>query len=104
MPPILVNVADLLSYWTNGLLKSAVHRVVFPTGGTKGGQDRYSMAYFLHPANETRLVSIPSERVRARAGEVRDVEDKGRAMTAAEHLNGRLAATYGWNKDEKEGM
>lgn len=28
--PILVNIGDLLSYWTNGLLKSTVHRVVFP--------------------------------------------------------------------------
>jgi isopenicillin N synthase-like dioxygenase len=40
-PPILVNIGDLLSYWTDGLLKSTVHRVVFPDGG---GNDRYSMS------------------------------------------------------------
>jgi hypothetical protein len=30
LPPILLNIGDLLSYWTNGLLKSTVHRVIFP--------------------------------------------------------------------------
>ncbi|KAJ9637907.1 hypothetical protein H2199_007402 [Coniosporium tulheliwenetii] len=33
VPPILVNIGDLLSYWTNGLLKSTVHRVIFPKDG-----------------------------------------------------------------------
>ncbi len=40
-PPILVNIGDLLSYWTDGLLKSTVHRVVFPDGGR---DNRYSMS------------------------------------------------------------
>ena len=72
-PPILVNVGDLLSYWTGGLLKSTVHRVVFP-GGVEGGKgegegeakvpDRYSVAYFCHPWRETKLVPVPSEMVR----------------------------------------
>lgn len=30
--PILVNIGDLLQDWTGGLLKSTVHRVVFPSG------------------------------------------------------------------------
>ncbi|SPQ21777.1 03351adf-8b9e-453b-92a7-755ac27df3ac [Thermothielavioides terrestris] len=46
-PPILMNIGDLLSYWTNGLLRSTVHRVVFPgpaagaaasSGGANGGE------------------------------------------------------------------
>lgn len=45
-PPILVNIADLLSYWTNGLLVSTVHRVIFPKDARKGGEDRYSIVYF----------------------------------------------------------
>ena len=42
---VLVNIGDLLSYWTNGLLKSTVHRVI----GPKDAQTRYSIAYFCHP-------------------------------------------------------
>lgn len=94
MPPILVNVADLLSYWTNGLMKSAVHRVI-----TDGGQDRYSIAYFLHPADQTRLIPIPSEAVKRNAADTGHDGAKGAtALTAGEHLHGRLAATYGWDK------
>lgn len=101
MPPILVNVADLLSYWTNGLLKSAVHRVIVPRGAQHGRQGRYSIAYFLHPADGTQLVPIPSEMVRRNAAADGVDGAKGaRAVTAGEHLHGRLAATYGWNKQE----
>lgn len=99
MPPILVNVADLLSYWTNGLLKSAVHRVIVPRDARDGRQGRYSIAYFLHPADGTQLVPIPSELVRTNAVEDELDGTKGaRAITAGEHLHGRLAATYGWDK------
>lgn len=40
-PPILVNIGDLFSHWTNGLLKSTVHRVIFPKDARRGGEDRY---------------------------------------------------------------
>lgn len=86
-PPILVNVGDLLSYWTNGLLKSTVHRVVFPNGG---GKDRYSIAYFCHPVDDAPLIAIPSEIVATEAGSNATVNTSGGHMTAAEHLKSRL--------------
>jgi isopenicillin N synthase-like dioxygenase len=86
--PILVNVGDLLEYWTGGVLKSAVHRVIFPTDGV--GEDRYSMAYFSHPIDEARLEAVPSLMVRERLRG----DGEGRVMTAKEHLESRLAATY----------
>lgn len=100
-PPIVVNIGDLLSYWTNGVFRSTVHRVVFPPGGS-GGEDRYSMAYFGHPVGTTVLEPVPSERVRA-AGQ--DGGSKAKAMTANEHLMSRLKATYlGLYQDkEKDG-
>ncbi|RMY67112.1 hypothetical protein D0863_08013 [Hortaea werneckii] len=78
--PILVNIGDLLEDWTAGLLKSTVHRVIFPKqqreedrgtvgegsdgDGQKGGSgDRYSIAYFCHPLDEAELESVPSRRV-----------------------------------------
>lgn len=96
--PILVNIGDLLSYWTNGVLRSTVHRVIFPKDARRGGEDRYSMAYFCHPLDDAALVSVPSALVRAQAAAPADGKEggeKGRAMTARDHLNSRLAATYG---------
>ncbi|OOF90235.1 hypothetical protein ASPCADRAFT_179475 [Aspergillus carbonarius ITEM 5010] len=124
-PPILVNIGDLLSYWTSGLLKSTVHRVVFPmaeqqqqqlqqrTPGS-AAQDRYSIVYFCHPMDRTELVPVPSrvveefrERMKKEAqGEKRVgfgggagvLEEEGRVLTAHEHLMARLDATYGFRK------
>ncbi|KAJ5568497.1 hypothetical protein N7450_010983 [Penicillium hetheringtonii] len=113
-PPILVNIGDLLSYWTDGLLKSTVHRVVFPLAEQRSPnpQDRYTLVYFCHPVDATELVPVPSEVVkkhRAKAGGVGVVgfgggagtlEPGKRPLTAAEHLESRLAATYGFTKEK----
>lgn len=101
VPPILVNIGDLLSYWTNGLLKSTVHRVIFPKDG-RGGEDRYSIAYFCHPLDEARLEGVPSKMVVEHKGRRGEEGEKGRVLTARDHLNMRLAATYGL-KEEKDG-
>lgn len=111
MPPILVNIGDLLSYWTDGLLKSTVHRVVFPSDDPDP-QDRYSIVYFCHPLDSTELVPVPSEIVREyreRHGHENGDEKVGfgggagswngeRPLTAKEHLEGRLDATYGFKR------
>jgi isopenicillin N synthase-like dioxygenase len=91
--PILVNIGDLLEDWTGGLLKSTVHRVIFPKG--EAGNDRYSIAYFCHPLDDAELQPVPSKRVQEHAavtgkGGMRN----GRVLTAKDHLMERLAATY----------
>lgn len=94
LPPILVNIGDLLSYWTNNLLKSTIHRVVFPKGGPEGGEDRYSIAYFAHPVSTTALEPIPSKMV-SDLKRPNGVGPEGqKAMTAHDHLMGRLKASY----------
>lgn len=92
--PLVVNIADLLSFWTSGVLKSSIHRVKFPS---EANADRYSIVYFLHPQNTVPLEPIPSEIVKA-AGATRgsNAQKDGKYMTAHEHLEKRLAATYGW--------
>lgn len=115
-PPILINIGDLLSYWTNGLLRSTVHRVVSSTDsqastGAEGGddagtapgahdavQDRFSIAYFCHPVHDTLLEPVPSERVLRQKEYGARRETQGKVLTAMEHLQQRLAATYTYTK------
>jgi hypothetical protein len=75
---------------------------VFPKGGKEGGEDRYSIAYFGHPVGSTVLEPVPSEAVKKLSVDGGG-EGKVKAMTADEHLLGRLKATYfGLYKDEGE--
>lgn len=100
-PPILVNIGDVLSYWTNGLLKSTVHRVVFPARGNEG--DRYSIAYFCHPVHATPLVSVPSKMVEIEVkdpNKVTGIGEETKVMTAGEYLQSRLQATYVHSRQE----
>ena len=99
-PQIVVNVGDLLSFWTNGYLKSTVHRVMSPK---EGAGDRYSIAYFCHPLHSTRLVPVPSDLVREHQSATVDPAAV-KAITAKEHLSSRLAATYGFGIQDDLGQ
>ncbi|KAF4120444.1 Isopenicillin N synthase [Geosmithia morbida] len=104
-PPILVNIGDLLSYWTNGLFRSTVHRVVFDqdsaavAGDAVASTPRYSIAFFCHPAGSTTLGTVPSERVRsfnpAEGTASANPYAERKVLTADEHLHMRLKASYG---------
>ncbi|KAF2633078.1 Clavaminate synthase-like protein [Macroventuria anomochaeta] len=101
-PPILVNIGDLLSFWTGGMLKSTVHRVTF-----SGGGERYSMAYFCHPLDDAKLERVESrvlaqadgkmgrEELRSQRKRLGLKEDDEEVLTAKEHLDRRLRVTYG---------
>jgi isopenicillin N synthase-like dioxygenase len=103
--PILVNIGDLLSYWTNGLLRSTMHRVIFPVASNGSTPpERYSIAYFCHPLDDAKLEAVPSSIVptAAKGSPTKDThgsesgnDAKRRVMTAKEHLMSRLEATYG---------
>lgn len=43
---VLVNVGDILDFWTNGRFKSSVHRVVVPRSEEKAA-GRFSIVFFL---------------------------------------------------------
>lgn len=108
-PPVLVNIGDLLSYWTNGLLRSTVHRVVFPAGkgvveGESDAEARYSIAFFCHPVGTAELSPVPSERVRNYVpdGEVKNPYAERKVLTADEHLQMRLRASYLQLYDDKD--
>lgn len=112
-PPILINIGDLLSYWTNGLFRSTVHRVVFPSedGGSKvegetSAGPRYSIAFFCHPRGAVPLEPVPSDRVRNYVPDASAPNEnpyaERKVMTASEHLFMRLKASYGTLYDEKK--
>lgn len=64
-------------------------------GGEGFEGSRYSIAFFCHPVGETRLEAVPSEAVR-KAGEGKEGvgEGEGKVLTADEHLDMRLRASY----------
>ncbi|ODV78132.1 Clavaminate synthase-like protein [Suhomyces tanzawaensis NRRL Y-17324] len=91
-PPIVVNIGDQLSYWSAGLLRSTIHRVKFPKAVQETGQDRLSIVFFSHPNDDALLTPFPSPLTK-------DIKGRGAnkdtvAITAKQHLDKRLAATY----------
>ena len=84
-----------MHFWTNGLLKSTVHRVVFPEGES---ENRYSIAYFCHPLDHIEIEAVPSDMIRGRSTENR--QQCVEKVTAEGYLKKRLAETYGWGKQQ----
>ena len=95
---ILINIGDMLEFWTAGKLKSTWHRVV-PTL-TEGRMDRYTFAYFLHPDRE--CVLVPMEGMGTEGEWVPRYEGVGR--TAEEHIHARIRGVHGWKGEGKEGV
>ncbi|CDO93024.1 unnamed protein product [Kluyveromyces dobzhanskii CBS 2104] len=91
-PPLVVNFGDMLSYWTNGVLRSTNHRVKFSPGETRTS-DRYSIVFFVHPDANTTLDAVPSKIVE-------DASDGNTnpTLTALQYLQKRLKETYEWQQ------
>ncbi|CDH50488.1 oxidoreductase [Lichtheimia corymbifera JMRC:FSU:9682] len=91
---ILVNVGGMFEYWTNGLFKSTMHRVVFRPEHQE--YDRYSIAFFCQADGNFSLDPIPSKLIpeeRPASGEIpADKVDK--ITTARDYLEMRLQAAY----------
>ncbi|CAG8506969.1 2495_t:CDS:2 [Acaulospora morrowiae] len=104
---VLINIGDLLEFWTKGLFKSTVHRVVARNNKTSGDKnfapdnDRYSIAYFCHAEDDVGLDPIPSKIIDV-LDENTKVWDKvgykegakGKVITSGEHLRYRLDVSY----------
>ena len=97
---ILINIGDHLQMWTNGLLKSTMHRVVY--NPMQLHHSRYSIACFIHANDDTKLDPIPTplitQEMRAEAVEF----EEGRNMTAGEYLHWRLARSYNYDQPLEE--
>ena len=56
---MVINVGDMLQRLTNHVLPSTTHRVVNPAPERRG-VSRYSMPFFLHPAPDFLIETLPS--------------------------------------------
>ncbi|GGF72324.1 isopenicillin N synthase family dioxygenase [Alteromonas lipolytica] len=80
---IIINTGDLMERWSNGIYRSTPHRVRPQTQA----KDRYSIAFFVDPASETVIETLPS-------CISEDNPNRYGPITAGEHLQERLAATH----------
>jgi isopenicillin N synthase-like dioxygenase len=52
---VLINIGETMTFFSGGLMKSTLHRVAKSPKPEDQGKDRYSMAYFCHPNQDTLL-------------------------------------------------
>ncbi|KIX04069.1 uncharacterized protein Z518_07622 [Rhinocladiella mackenziei CBS 650.93] len=52
---VLINIGETMTFFSGGLMKSTLHRVARSPLPEDQGKDRYSMAYFCHPNQDTLL-------------------------------------------------
>ncbi|KAI8096459.1 uncharacterized protein BX664DRAFT_324046 [Halteromyces radiatus] len=83
---IIVNLADCLQYWTNGLIRSTTHRVVFHPDTLH--KSRYSMAYFVQ-GGAIPLDPVPSDQIPCTP------PTSPPFSTSGDYVKYRLALTYG---------
>ena len=88
----VINVGDMLSWWTEGEYASTVHRVISPVmldeeekNGENAPSHRYSIPFFFNPDHDARVKPI------------RDIsgDESGKGKTAIEILKERYAGTFG---------
>ncbi|KAH9049706.1 Clavaminate synthase-like protein [Lactarius hengduanensis] len=88
---IVVNAGDLLSRWTNDVLRSTLHRVVAPPIQSANGDSmtpaRQSIAFFCNPNAKVEVSCLPNCHWPGN-------EAKYAPVRADEYLVGRLAETY----------
>lgn len=98
---ITVNIADVLQFWTNGYLKSSIHRVVVPPPD-QAHIDRLGLLYFLRPSHDLDLSTVDSPLLR-RLGLKKDNEVAG--IKAVDWVRARVKGNLDKpeTKDSKEG-
>jgi isopenicillin N synthase-like dioxygenase len=98
---VIVNVGDLMQIWTDGYFHSAQHRVI---DAGMGGMHRYSVAYFIHPADDLVITSPPLQlNETLPLSRQKQIERKRmhslldglpQPFTAAQYLKHRLGVSY----------
>jgi isopenicillin N synthase-like dioxygenase len=82
----IINLGDAMVTFTNGMLKSAKHRVV-PAPGEQVNVDRYSIVYFVRPHNE--VLMQPLEKFK-------DLNEKVKVAGKFEPLGNKVLTAGEW--------
>lgn len=83
---IVVNIGDLLQFWSAGKYRATPHRVVVDRATSH--QARFSMAVFIHPDHDTDISPLTSQLM------IPMTNDEKSNKTARDHINRRFAETY----------
>ena len=92
---IVVNIGDLLQFWSAGKYRATPHRVVVDS--TTSQNSRYSIAVFVHPNHDTlikplgKLIGSSSNNFGKQETEI---EPSWASRTAKDHINKRFVETY----------
>jgi len=98
---ITVNIADVLQFWTNGYLKSSVHRVHAPPPD-QAHMDRLGLLYFLRPGHDMTLKTLDSPLLRRLGlGESED-DSKKSGIKGGDWVRARVKANFHKADDKKE--
>nr|VFK68369.1 MAG: Isopenicillin N synthase [Candidatus Kentron sp. UNK]VFK73612.1 MAG: Isopenicillin N synthase [Candidatus Kentron sp. UNK] len=81
---IVINIGDLMERWTNGVFRSTPHRVQ----SKLGDEDRYSIAIFVNPDNDTVIETLDSCITESKP-------DQFKPVTANEYILEKIKATHG---------
>jgi isopenicillin N synthase-like dioxygenase len=93
---VLVNIGDMMEFWTAGKLKSTWHRVTSNTLSNRehGRTDRYCFTYILHPNKDAVLVSIEDLRTE------KDWQCRYEGIRrSAEHIRARINGVHGTREE-----
>lgn len=101
---ITVNIADVLQFWTNGYLKSSVHRVVAPPSD-QAHLDRLGLLYFLRPAHDLNLKTVDSPLLKRLGLKNEDDEGARNGVKAGDWVKARVKGNWDPAKERtgKEG-
>lgn len=93
----IVNLGDAMAVFTNGLLRSNIHRVVSPPG-EQGSGTRYSVVYFSRPENQVLMKSLEGS---SKIPQVEDSGDGAKVMNAKDWIIRRaLGHRHALNKEK----
>jgi isopenicillin N synthase-like dioxygenase len=94
----IINLGDAMVKFTNGLLRSNIHRVVSPPGG-QASHTRYSLVYFNRPENEVKLRRLEGSEIIPPLEEGTVEEDINSNDWIIRRALGRRAAMFGKDPD-----
>lgn len=93
----IVNLGDAMAVFTNGLLRSNIHRVISPPG-EQGSATRYSVVYFSRPENQVLMKTLEGSK---KIPEVDGSENQTEVMNAKDWIIRRaLGHRHAINKEK----